>query len=238
MPTTAVVIIGDEILSGKFTDENGPYLIRRLRELGADLARMAVIGDEVEDIAREVRDCAARYDHVLTTGGVGPTHDDRTLEGVAAAFDVALELRGELSDLLDQFGLERNEANLRMATLPVGATLVDSPKSSFPVVRMRNVWVFPGIPSLMHKKFEDVAHAFAGAPLHRSRLYCLQLESEIAHELAATQVAFPQVAIGSYPRWGESFRVMVSLDSRDPDALAAAEASLRGKLRLVDKEGG
>ena len=238
MPTAAVVIIGDEILTGKFADENGPFLIRRFAELGTDLRRMAIIGDGVPEIADEVARAAAACDHVLTTGGVGPTHDDRTLEGVAAAFDLSLELRSEITSLLDRFGMEHNAANLRMATLPEGAILVDAPGSHFPVVRVRNVWVFPGVPSLMRAKFEDVAASFAGEQVCTIRLFCTQNESDIAHHLAAAQVAFPTVTIGSYPRWGEDhFRVMVSLDSRDREALDRAADTLRGSLELVEPPG-
>ena len=101
MPTVGVVIIGDEILSGKFADENGPYLIERLRELGADLRRLVTISDDLDDIAGEVRRCSEAYDLVVTTGGVGPTHDDRTLIGIARAFSVGLVEHPELLELLD-----------------------------------------------------------------------------------------------------------------------------------------
>lgn len=238
MPSVAVVIIGEEILSGKFADENGPFLVRRLRELGADLRRIATIGDEVDDIASEVARCAGAYDHVLTTGGVGPTHDDRTFEGVAAAFELPLELRSELTALLDRFGMEHNAANLRMATVPRGAVLVDAPGSSFPVMRVRNVWVFPGVPRLMQTKFEDVAHHFAGEQVHTVRLRCTQHESDIADVLAAVQVAFPNVNVGSYPRWGESsFRVLICLDGRDQPALERAAAELRSELHILVEAG-
>lgn len=236
MPTAAVVIIGDEILSGKFPDENGPFLIERLRRLGCDLGRLVIIGDEVDAIADEIRRCAAAYDHVLTTGGVGPTHDDRTLEGVAAAFSLPLERREALVALLERFSLPPTEANLRMAMLPVGAVLVSSAGSSFPVIRVHNVWVFPGVPQLMRTKFDDVAEAFAGQQVQRIRLYCRQPETQIAEQLAEVQAAFPAVAIGSYPRWGETaFQVIVSLDSRDGAAIAGATERLRQVLDLLDE---
>ncbi len=236
MPTAAVVIIGDEILSGKFADENGPFLIRRMQELGCDLGRIVVIGDAVSEIAEEVGRCAERYDHVLTTGGVGPTHDDRTLEGIAAAFGLPLELREELVALIRRFELPETPANLRMATLPVGAVLVSAPGSSFPVVRVRNVWVFPGVPRLMRTKFDDVAAAFAGERVQRVRLYCLQRETEIAETLAEIQEANPEAIIGSYPRWGATtFRVIVSVDGRDTAAVAATVAALRARLRLLEE---
>ncbi|MBX2801157.1 MAG: competence/damage-inducible protein A [Myxococcales bacterium] len=239
MPTAAVVIIGDEILSGKFEDANGPFLIRRLGQLGCDLKRLVTIGDEVQEIATEVRTCASSHDHVITTGGVGPTHDDRTLEGVAAALDLALEEREDLVALLHSFGLPDTPANRRMAQVPATSQLVRSPGSSFPVVRARNVWVFPGIPKLMQMKFEDVSTHFAGSQVISQRLYCSQHEFDIADALRAVQDAHPSVNIGSYPRWGEAdFKVMVSVDGRDPERLAEAVRALRAQLQLVDLEPG
>jgi molybdenum cofactor synthesis domain-containing protein len=234
MPTAAVVVIGDEILSGKFPDENGTHLIRRLRQLGCDLRRLVVVSDDPADIADEVRRCAAAHDHVLTTGGVGPTHDDRTLEGVALAFGVPLETRAELVALLDHFGLARSETNLRMATVPAGSELVTVPRSSFPIVRTRNVWIFPGIPKLMHAKFEEIAGRFAGEQVRTDRLYTDQQETEIAAVLMAVAERHPSVVIGSYPRFGEGdYKVIVTLESRDDPALAAASAELRSALSLV-----
>lgn len=235
MPSTAVIIIGDEILSGKFSDENGPFLIKRLRALGADLGRLAVIGDDPEHIADEVARAAATYDHVITTGGVGPTHDDRTLEGVARAVGRPLEEHPDLLALLDRFGMERSSANLRMVTVPEGSQLVDAPGSSFPVVRVDDIWVLPGIPSLMRTKFEDIAHHFAGPQVHVARLYCTQGESEIAAQLEAVEDAFPGVSIGSYPRWGEQrYRVMITADSRDASELDQAVEQLRSQVSCVD----
>jgi molybdenum cofactor synthesis domain-containing protein len=234
MPTAAAVIIGDEILSGKFADENGPYLISRLRTLGCDLERLVVIGDQIDGIAAEVRACSDAHDVVFTTGGVGPTHDDRTLEGLAQAFDLQLEQRAELVALIDRFGLPRNEASLRMATLPVGAELVSTEGSSYPVVVVRNVYVFPGVPRLMRMKFEAVAHRFAGEAVRTARLYTDQRETTIAADLGAVQEAWPQVDIGSYPRFGEAdFQVIVTLESRDDEALAAAVQALTERLSLV-----
>lgn len=234
MPSAAVVIIGDEILTGKFADENGPFLIRRFRALGCDLVRLVTIGDRVDEIADEVRRCSAVADHVITTGGVGPTHDDRTLEGIARAFELPLEQREELAALLDRFSLPRNETNLRMATVPQGAELVLS-RSSYPVVRVRNVWVFPGVPRLMQAKFEEIAARFAGDRVCCERLYTDQHETEIAPLLFRVQEAHPEVAIGSYPRFGEeSFRVILTLESRDAGAVARAAAELRAALSLVE----
>lgn len=233
MPTAAVIVIGDEILSGKFADENGPYLIRRLRALGCDLRRLVTVSDRVEEIADEVRRCAASADHVVTTGGVGPTHDDLTLEGIAAAFGEPLELREELAALLDRFGLPRSETNLRMATVPRGAVLVPS-RSAYPVVRVRNVWVFPGVPRLLQVKFEEVAGVFAGEQVRCERVYTDRHETEIAALLFRLQAEHPTVAIGSYPRFGEeAFRVILTLESRDGAALDLATAALRDALSAL-----
>ncbi len=196
---------------------------------------MSTIGDAIDDIADEVRRAAAAHDHVITTGGVGPTHDDRTLEGVARAFGVELEQRDELLELLDRWEIARTEATLRMVTLPRGAELIDSPGTSYPVVRVRNVWIFPGVPRLLQAKFESVAQHFAGTEVACERIYCTQHETDIADVLAAVQRSHPAVTIGSYPRFGEaSFRVILTLESRDRALLAAAARDLRDRVEIID----
>lgn len=239
MPTAAVVIIGDEILTGKFADENGPYLITRLRALGCDLRRMAIVSDDPEQIGDEVRRCASACDHVITTGGVGPTHDDRTMEGVARGFALPLELHPEVVALLGAYDLPPTETNLRMATLPRGAELVTGTGAVFPVVRVRNVWIFPGVPRLLHVKFEQVASAFVGEQVRTERLFTDQHETDIAQLLMDVARAHPAVTIGSYPRFGEgNYRVIVTLESRDDAALAGARAALVGAMSLVTPEAG
>lgn len=235
MPSVAAIVIGDEILSGKFADENGPFLIRRLRELGADLERLVVISDGVERIADEVRRCAAACDLVITTGGVGPTHDDRTLEGVARGFGVGLVRHPELVALMEGYGMELNEAALRMATVPDGTELVRSDASSFPVLKVRNVYVFPGVPKLLQRKFEVVAPDFTGTRVGTGRLYTDQRETEIAADLAAVQEDHPGVGIGSYPRWGDPrFKVIMTFESRDSERLRSAIEQVRSRVRCVD----
>ncbi len=229
MPTAAVLIIGDEILTGKFTDENGPFLIGRLRALGCDLRRLVVVSDTVEAIAEEVAR-ASGFDHVITTGGVGPTHDDVTFEGVAAGLRRPLVIAPELVALLGRAGLPPTDTNLRMCRVPAGYELVYG-RSSFPVVRAGNTWVFPGVPSLLQKKFEDVADAFRGVPVATARRSTRRRETDLAPALTAVAERFPTVTIGSYPRWsgGEGMReeeLVLTLESRDPDALSRAVAAL------------
>lgn len=238
MPTAAAIIIGNEILTGKFGDENGPYLISRLRTLGVDLRRIAIIADDVDGIAAEVRRCAAAYDHVFTSGGVGPTHDDVTIDGVARAFDVDLEVRDVLVAMMVRYGLPQNDATMRLATVPAGAELLTHPSLSYPVVRMRNVYVLPGVPRLFQNKFEALAERFVGDAVSTARVYTDEQEWDIAERLTAVAKRHPAVAIGSYPRFGEgNYRVILTLESRDADALANAEADVRAAIRTVNPVG-
>jgi molybdenum cofactor synthesis domain-containing protein len=237
VPTAAVIIIGEEILSGKFADENGPYLVRRLRALGVDLRRLVTIGDGVSEIAAEVRRCAAAVDHVFTTGGVGPTHDDRTFEGIAEAFEVSLEERAEVVALLDRFGMERNAMTSRMAALPVGAELVSEDALAYPIVRVQNVWVLPGVPRIMRQKFEALAPRVAGEAVRTARVYADDLEHDVAVFLDAVQRAHPEVSIGSYPRYGEATgRLIVTVEGARAEAVHAAAHALAGGLAVRNVE--
>ena len=234
MPSTAVIVIGNELLTGKFTDENGAHLVRRLRELGGDLVRLVFIPDEIDVIADEVARCAALADHVVTSGGVGPTHDDLTLAGVAAAFDLPLVEEPGLVRLIDAFGMERTPATLRMATLPEGTELIACDMSSYPVLRCRNVWILPGIPKLFRSKFESIAHHFAGSEIFTARLYIDAHETDFADILTKVVAGFTEVDVGSYPRWGEAhYKVVLTLESRDEHALNAAREALSAALPVV-----
>lgn len=235
MTSAAVVIIGDEILTGKFRDENGPYFIKRLRTLGVSLKRLLVLPDEPEVIGEEVRRCAEAVDHVFTTGGVGPTHDDKTFEALAAGFGVGLEVRPELSRLLDRFGLPVNEATLRMATVPVGSELIERPGMAYPVVRFRNIWILPGVPRLAQQKFETIAPELAGDAVHVARVHARDRETLVAQALGELDARHPEVNIGSYPRFGEGeCRLIVTLESLNAEALSVAQAEVRDLLDVVD----
>jgi molybdenum cofactor synthesis domain-containing protein len=231
MPSCALVVIGNEILSGKFADENGPVVIARARALGADLVRVSYIPDEVAVIAEEVRRLSAAVDVVVTSGGVGPTHDDVTLEAVAAAFGLPLELHPELMALFERFGLPDNEGTRRMAWVPEGSTLLVAGERSVPVVRVRNVFVLPGVPRLFRLKFEALEEYFRGDAVHTARLYTTEAEWNIAAQLTAVAQAHPNVAIGSYPRFDDGlFHVIVTLESRDAAALESAHSALSAFL--------
>ncbi len=231
----AVIIIGNEILTGKFADENGPFLIGELRRLGVRLVRLVTIDDTLDAIAEEVRRCSDLADVVFTTGGVGPTHDDLTFEGVAQAFGVGLELNAELVAIMERFGLPLHDANLRMATVPSGTELVHDPAVGFPVVQIRNVYVLPGIPKLVRLKFAAIAPRLTGVVLHTDRVYVDEWESGIATALGEIVNAFPTVAIGSYPRSGEGpFRTLLTLESEDASAVEQAVSAMRAALPWVE----
>ncbi len=231
----AVIIIGNEILTGKFADENGPFLIAELRKRGVPLVRLVTIDDTLDAIADEVRRCSELADMVITTGGVGPTHDDLTFEGVAQAFGIGLELNAELVAIMEQFGLPLHDANLRMATVPSGTVLVHDPSVGFPVVQVRNVYVLPGIPKLVRLKFAAIAPKLTGTVLYTDRVYVDEWESGIATALGEIVNAFPTVSIGSYPRSGEGpFRTLLTLESEDADAVQKAASAIRWALPWVE----
>jgi molybdenum cofactor synthesis domain-containing protein len=233
-PTAAILVIGNEILSGKVQDENARYLIGELRRLGVSLRRIEIVPDVVAEIAASVRALSARFDHLFTSGGVGPTHDDVTLEAVAAAFGMPVVRNAQLERLLrDGYGERLHERDLRMADLPAGARLESgpgSPGASWPVVVVRNVWILPGVPSIFRRKFEAVRELFRAAPIHGRALYSRAGEGEIAGALDETVAAFPAVEIGSYPQSDAAHRVKITFDGREATDVDRALAFLVERL--------
>ena len=231
MPTAGILIIGNEILSGKITDTNSPYLCRELRTLGVDVDQIMTIPDDIDGIAREVRRMSDAYDHVFTSGGIGPTHDDMTMDAVALAFGRKITKSETIANRIERAQNKMpNESQLKMAMIPEDAQLVDAGDLWFPVVIVENVHVFPGIPELLRKKFESIRARFRGVPVLLKRVYVKRRESDIAHLLNELLVEFPELMLGSYPKIGEeSFHVLLTLESRDAgylqdslDALLAA----------------
>lgn len=229
--TAGIVIIGDEILSGKFADENAVFLIGELRSLGVTLCRIAIIPDDLDDIATTVKSFSERFDHVFTSGGVGPTHDDLTMEGIARGFGTEVVIDPTLEKVLrDYWGDAMPKANLRLAEIPKGADLVGN-DSSWPSVRYRNVFILPGVPTLFKRKFLAVKHLLQSSPVEERRVYCLGEEGALAPHLTAVDAAFPDVKIGSYPRFAETtYRVIVTLEGADATRVDEATASLRERL--------
>ncbi len=232
MPTAGILVIGNEILSGKVVDTNSPYLCRELRQLGVDVERIVTIPDGVEVIAEHVKAMSQTYDFVFTSGGIGPTHDDVTIEGVAAAFGRPIEHSESIAGRIERAsGKEPTSSQMKMAQVPTGATLLDAGDLWFPLVIVENVYILPGIPELLRKKFESARDRFRGVPFVLKRVYVTQMESEIAEHLNALLEQFPALMLGSYPRiQQESFRVMLTLESRDAGYVQRALDSLLDRL--------
>lgn len=232
MATAAILVIGNEVLSGKVVDTNSPYLCRELRQLGVDVERILTIPDDIEGIAREVRALSAGYDLVFTSGGIGPTHDDMTMDGVALAFGVPLERNQSMIDRVERHQSKpANASQVKMAMIPQGAQLVDAGDLWFPVVIVKNVHIFPGIPELLRKKFESVRERFHGVPVLLKNVFVKRRESEIAHSLNELVAEFPALMLGSYPKIGEEmFHVLLTLESRDAGYLQRALDALLARL--------
>jgi FAD synthetase len=240
MPTAGIVIIGDEILSGKFVEENAAFLIGELRALGVDLRRITVVPDVLDDIASTVRDASSRYDHVFTSGGVGPTHDDITIGAIAHAFGVGVERHPDLEGKVRGYWKDQlADANLRLADIPAGSELVYGKDQIWPVVCFKNVYILPGVPTLFRRKFVDIRDRFRAEPVTAARLYLDIEEGELAPHLDAIVAAHPSVRIGSYPRFSEKdFRVLVTLEAAAHAEVTAAYDALVGRLdgRVVRSE--
>ncbi len=224
MPTAGILVIGNEILSGKVVDTNSPYLCERLRGLGVDVERIVTIPDAIEIIASEVKAMSESYDYVFTSGGIGPTHDDLTIEGVAAAFGRSVEIDKTLEEKIRlAIGDDLNQGQLKMAKVPAGATLIDSGDKWFPLVVVDNVYIFPGIPEALRRKFESACDRFSGVRYVLKRVYVKHRESDIVETLNALLEAFPDLVLGSYPKLREaSYQVLVTLESRDEDYVQRA----------------
>ena len=232
--TAGIVVIGNEILSGKTRDENALYLVRELRNLGVDVRKIAVIPDELSLISAEVRICSMSYDYVFTTGGVGPTHDDLTMEGIAAAFDRPIRRHPELESVLRQHYSQGIEANLRMADIPEGARLVGGKGNWFPVIAVENVYIFPGVPEILRRKFERIREMFREEPFHLREVYLRADEGVIAGILHALLAKFPELLLGSYPYIDNPlYSVKLTLESKDAAYLEQAQATLLAELARI-----
>jgi molybdenum cofactor synthesis domain-containing protein len=231
-PTAAIVVIGDEILSGKFAEENAAFLIGELRSLGVDLRRITIIPDDLDEIAATVAAAAAAVDHVFTSGGVGPTHDDVTIAAVARAMGTDVVRHPDLEARVRAYwGDAIAPANLRLADVPRGATLLWGSSKVWPVVAIGNVHILPGVPSLFRSKFVDIRERFRAAPVAIARLWIAREEGALAADLDAVVAAHPSIKVGSYPRFDEpTFQVIVTLEGDGAGPVAAAADELAARL--------
>lgn len=237
-PTAAILLIGEELLSGKVEDENARFMVKALRSLGVLTRRIEVVPDEREEIVAAVRALSARFTHVFTAGGVGSTHDDVTMPSVAEAFSMPLVRHHEMAELIRRtLGAAFSERDLRMADLPSGAKLHYGPPENqmvWPVVAVKNVFVLPGVPSILQRKFGLIADQLRTTPIFARALYINQTEGHIAHHLDAVVMEFPAVSIGSYPHiHATDYQVKVTLDGRGRAEVDAALGALLARLGTV-----
>ena len=203
-PTAAILVIGDEILSGRTRDANMHYLAGQLTEHGIDLREARVVSDDPAAIVATVQALSAAYDNVFTSGGIGPTHDDITADCIAEAFGVSIDVRDDaraiLADHYARSGVELNAARLRMARIPDSASLIDNPVSSAPGFTLGNVHVMAGVPSVFRAMVASILPSLTGgAPLVSSTLRVERGEGDIAGPLGNLAALFPKLSFGSYP---------------------------------------
>ncbi|MFL4999687.1 MAG: competence/damage-inducible protein A [Xanthobacteraceae bacterium] len=239
--TAAVLVIGDEILSGRTKDKNIGYVAEYLTNIGVDLKEVRVVADDEGAIIEALNALRTRYTYVFTTGGIGPTHDDITADCVAKAFGVSIDVDPRARALLLTRIAEKdlNEARLRMARIPAGADLILNKVSAAPGFRIGNVHVFAGVPAIMQAMLDEVAPTLkTGARMLSATVRADLREGDIGSELGAIAKAVPEVTIGSYPFFDEQRgpNTNVVIRARDPDKLAAAKAAIEEMLRRVRAE--
>ena len=242
-PTAAVLIIGDEVLSGRTKDKNLGYIADYLTACGIDLKEARVVADVEGDIVAALNALRSRYSYVFTTGGIGPTHDDITADSVAVAFGVPIDHDPRAVDILMEYftrmGREPNEARMRMARIPKGADLILNPVSAAPGFRMGNVFVMAGVPKVMQAMLEEIAPLLTkGVPMQSRTIEFRGGEGDIAKPLGEIQQRFPAVIIGSYPfQAPDGFATNLVLRSRDAERLEEALEAVRQAATTLVAEG-
>ena len=242
-PTAAVLLIGDEILSGRTKDKNLGYIADYLTAMGIDLKEARVVSDSEEEIVAAVNTLRVRYSYVFTTGGIGPTHDDITADAMARAFGVAIDHDPQAVEILLSYfkdiGREPNEARLRMARVPTGATLIENPVSKAPGFQIGNVFVMAGVPKIMQAMMDALAPRLTKGVVMQSRNVEFRGgEGDVAKPLGEIQGRFPNVVIGSYPfQAADGFATNLVLRSRDAALLDEALAAVRSLAADLTAQG-
>ncbi len=240
-PTAALLVIGNEILSGRTQDVNVNAVAAKLGEIGIPLKEARVVADIEREIVAALNDLRRQYTYVLTTGGIGPTHDDITVDAVAAAFGVSViesaEARAMLAAHFGETGL--TPARLRMARIPQGATLIDNPVSFAPGIAIENVYVMAGVPAIMQGMLDGVALTLRHGPkVHSITISGLIAESVLAEDLRALAARHASVDIGSYPWMREgTFGTALVARGTDGDAVQSAAAELKTLMTSKGAEG-
>ena len=231
-PTAAMLVIGDEILSGRTRDANMYHLAGKLTEAGIDLAEVRVVADDRAAIVDAARALSSAFDHVFTSGGIGPTHDDITADCIAEAMGAPIDVREDARALLqahyDRQGIEMNEARLRMARIPDGASLIDNPVSTAPGFSLGNIHVMAGVPAIFEAMVASVLPTLTGGvPLISETVTINRAEGEVAAFLNTLVDAYPGLSFGSYPfRQDGAFGTNIVIRGTDPEIIAEAAARL------------
>lgn len=230
--TAAIVIIGDEILSGQIEDCNSYYFSRELRALGVTLKYIAVIPDDVEEIADTIKHISEKYDLVFTSGGIGPTHDDVTIEGISKAFNIKVTRDPDLKKLItEKFDYGSVESALKMAEIPEGAELIKENGLTFPLIVFRNIFIFPGIPEYLKIKFDAIRERFREDPFYVRTIYVKQYEADIAPLLENTLKKFNNIKIGSYPKLEkDGHRIKITIESKDQGTVDLALEYIKNNI--------
>ena len=229
-----MVVVGNEILSGKVHDTNSFYAARELRKIGVSLKRIAVVPDEQKPIVDEVAYCARTFEFVITSGGVGPTHDDITMEAVALAFGRRLVIHPELERIVRLHFTERLATGMKMAEVPEGSVLNAAGDLRFPTVQLENVYILPGIPQIFEVKLSGLLGRFATDPYYIRTIFTSAGEGTIAEHLNTCLERYPELLLGSYPRIGHAeYRVKLTLESKDRDYL---ESAFNHLMNLLPRE--
>ncbi|HZP43995.1 MAG TPA: competence/damage-inducible protein A [Candidatus Binatia bacterium] len=230
--TAGIVIVGNEILSGKVVDTNSPFLARELRALGVTVRRIVTIPDELDEIAVTVKQFHEAYDLVFTSGGVGPTHDDVTIEGIARGLGRKVIRHPTIEERIRSYFSEKtNDARLKMSEVPEGTELIVDGRLGFPTLKCENIYILPGIPEILEQKFQLLRDRFVSSPYFLRVVYTSEGEGTIAEHLNATLAAFPDLLLGSYPKIGDpEYAVKLTLESKDRDYVERALAHLVGLL--------
>lgn len=240
--TAAIMIVGNEILSGRTQDVNIQFLADRLGQRGIKLAEVRIVRDEEAAIVKAARELGKEYTYVFSTGGIGPTHDDITTDCIAKAFNTPIEINAEAKRRMEEYyapkGITLNESRLRMARIPVGATLIDNPVSIAPGFKLGNVYVLAGVPKIMQAMFLTFEHTLAqGKPMLSNTVSCSLREGDIGVELGQIQEQFPDVEIGSYPSTTPAGDPHLSLVLRatDETPLQAATNKVAEMVKALDE---
>lgn len=238
--TAAILVIGDEILSGRTKDKNIGAIADHLTAIGIELAEVRIVGDRANAIVEALNALRSRYDYVFTTGGIGPTHDDITADAVAEAFAVAIEENPTALALIavhcERRGVPLTPPRRRMARFPTGAILIKNAISAAPGFMLDNVIVMAGVPSVMEAMLEDATQYLRTGPrMHSFSILLARPEGDIAEILRNAQASHADVAMGSYPSYANGIpTVELVLRSRDPVCLATAACQLEATLRECD----